>query len=145
METKPLILEYTYAAPPTQVWQALTDPAHMKAWYFDIPGFKPEPGFRFSFSAGSPEQQYVHQCRITEALAPETLAYTWAYEGYKGSSEVCFTLYPEDGQTRLVLEHEGLDSFPQEPAFARDSFLQGWTMILGTNLKQYLEQRKGSS
>ena len=122
METNPLTLEYTYKAPASKVWQALTDPEQMKAWYFDIPSFKPEPGFRFRFSAGSPEGQYVHQCRITAAQAPEKLAYTWAYEGYAGSAEVSFTLYEEAGNTRLVLVHRGIDSFPQEPAFARDSF-----------------------
>ncbi len=139
MEANSLTLEYTYNVPATKVWQALTDPEQMKAWYFDIPSFKPEQGFHFRFSAGNPEQQYVHQCRITAAHAPGNLAYTWAYEGYTGSSEVSFTLYEEAGKTRLVLVHSGLDSFPQEPAFARDSFLQGWTMILGTNLKHYLE------
>jgi uncharacterized protein YndB with AHSA1/START domain len=32
------------------VWKAITNAADMKQWYFDIPGFKPEVGFEFSFN-----------------------------------------------------------------------------------------------
>jgi hypothetical protein len=44
-------------------------------------------------------------------------------------------------QTRLKLTHEGLETFPQDnPDFAKESFTAGWTEIIGTLLKQYLEK-----
>jgi uncharacterized protein YndB with AHSA1/START domain len=140
MDTHPLVLERTFDAPAEKVWQALSDEKKMKQWYFDIDTFKPEVGFEFSFSAGSAGKKYVHLCKVTEVVAQQKLAYTWAYEGYAGSSEVSFELFPDGGKTRLVLTHTGLHSFPDLPDFAKSSFLQGWTAIIGTNLKKYVEQ-----
>lgn len=140
METNPLVLERTFDATAARVWLAISDHQKMKEWYFDIKSFKPEVGFEFSFSAGSAEKKYVHLCRVTEVVQQQKLAYTWEYEGYEGSSEVSFELFPEGDKTRLVLTHRGLNSFPDLPDFAKDSFLKGWTQIIGTNLKKYLEQ-----
>jgi hypothetical protein len=32
-----------------------------------------------------------------------------------------------------------LETFPQTAAFARKNFMEGWTQIIGTSLKDYLE------
>ncbi len=140
METNSLVLERIFDAPAERVWLAISDHQQMKAWYFNLESFKPEVGFTFSFAAGSADREYVHLCRITEVVPQRKLAYTWAYEGYEGSSEVSFELFAEGDKTRLVLTHSGLDSFPDLPDFARSSFLQGWTEIIGTNLKNYVER-----
>lgn len=140
METNPVVLERTFDAPLSKVWQALSDLRQMKAWYFDIESFKPEVGFTFRFTAGSDTKQYVHLCKVTQVVEQQKLAYTWQYEGYEGNSEVIFELFPEGGKTRLVLTHTGLESFPDLPDFARNSFLQGWTQIIGTQLKHYVEE-----
>lgn len=140
METNPLILEYTLNVPAAKVWQALTDVAAMKHWYFDIDSFKAEPGFAFRFTAGSPEEPFIHLCKVTRVMPGQHLAYTWRYEGYEGNTEVSFELIAEGDQTRLILTHAGLHTFPDLPAFARDNFQQGWTAIIGGNLKRYLER-----
>lgn len=140
METNPVVLERTFDAPVRKVWNALSDLQQMKAWYFDIESFKPEVGFSFRFTAGSDTKQYVHLCKVTQVVELQKLAYTWQYEGYEGNSEVIFELFPEGDKTRLVLTHTGLDSFPDLPDFAKNNFLQGWTEIIGTNLKKYVEQ-----
>jgi hypothetical protein len=42
----------------------------------------------------------------------------------------------------VKLTHEGLETFPQNnPDFAKESFMQGWTYILGTSLKKFLEKQ----
>jgi hypothetical protein len=69
------------------------------------------------------------------------LAYTWRYKGYPGSSQVIFELFASGNQTQLKVMHMGVDSFAANgPDFARESFGAGWTYILGTSLKQFVEK-----
>jgi hypothetical protein len=44
--------------------------------------------------------------------------------------------------TRLRLTHEGLETFPKTPAYARKKFEAGWTAIIGTELKQFVERKE---
>ena len=112
----------------------------MKEWYFDLPAFKPEIGCEFQFTGGPDEEhQYVHLCKVTESIVNKKIAYSWSYQGYEGYSVVYFELFEEGDKTRLKLTHEGLESFPAaNPHFAKDNFVQGWTMITGTLLTDYL-------
>ncbi|MDR3680790.1 MAG: SRPBCC domain-containing protein [Flavipsychrobacter sp.] len=135
----PFIIERVYDSPVEKVWQAITDKDKMKEWYFDLKEFKPDVGFEFEFVGGSKEKQYVHLCQITEVILGRKLSHTWSYKGYPGSSVVTFELFDEGGKTRIKLTHAGLESFPAERDFARQSFEAGWTQIIGTNLKGYLE------
>jgi uncharacterized protein YndB with AHSA1/START domain len=135
----PLIIERSYNVPAGLIWKALTDPAEMKKWYFDIPGFKPVPGHEFQFVAGSDEKKYIHLCRVMEVVTGKKISYTWRYDGYEGGSEVTFEIF-EEGDTSLVrITHQGLETFPQETTdFARSNFEQGWTYFLDDALKNYL-------
>ncbi len=141
METAPFTIERIFHAPVEKVWQAITDKDQMREWYFDLAEFRPEVGFEFQFYGGSEEQQYLHKCKVLAADVNRKLAYSWAYENYPGYSVVTFELFPEGNTTRLKLTHEGLDSFSTENKdFAKSSFVQGWTEIIGTSLKNYLEK-----
>ncbi len=140
MSAQPFVIDRVYNAPPERVWQAITDNSKMKEWYFDIPDFKPEVGFEFSFTAGSKEKEYVHLCRVTEVIEGKKLSHTWRYEGYEGDSEVTWELFPEGDKTRVVLTHSGLETFPHLKDFGRESFAQGWTDIVGRMLKEYVEK-----
>jgi uncharacterized protein YndB with AHSA1/START domain len=140
MKNEPLQFERTYKAPVQKVWKALTDRDEMKKWYFDLAEFKPQVGFEFSFTGGTEENKYLHLCRITEVVPEQKLAYTWRYDGYPGDSLVTFELFPQGEETRLVLTHAGLDTFPaDQPDFNQNNFKEGWTYITGTSLKNYLE------
>ncbi len=113
----------------------------MKSWYFDLAEFRPEVGFEFSFIGGTENKKFKHLCKITAVIKEKKLAYSWKYEGYPGESLVTFELFPEGNKTRLKLTHEGLDTFPSEiPDFARKNFEAGWTQIIGTSLKEYIEK-----
>jgi uncharacterized protein YndB with AHSA1/START domain len=141
MKTEPFVIERTYNVPAGKVWQAITDKDKMKEWYFDLKEFKPEVGFVFRFDGGSKEQQYHHICKITEVEPGRKLTHSWQYEGYPGESFVTFELFAEGDKTRLRLTHTGLETFPQNSKdFARESFSAGWTHIIGTSLKEYLEK-----
>jgi len=138
-EITPLIIERTFNAPIALVWKALTDVDAMRVWYFDLKEFRPEPGFEFEFTVEHEGMTYQHLCKITEIIPEKKIAYTWRYAGHEGESLVSFELYAEGEKTRLKLTHEGLETFPRVPAFARQNFVQGWTSLIGTSLKEYLE------
>jgi uncharacterized protein YndB with AHSA1/START domain len=142
--TEPLVVERTFNAPVALVWKAITNQADMKQWYFDLPEFKAEVGFEFEFSVEHKGTKYHHCCKITEVVPQKRLAYTWRYEGHPGDSLVVFDLTAEGDKTRLKLTHSGLETFPPLPDFARKNFAEGWTDIIGTALKQYVENKKAS-
>jgi uncharacterized protein YndB with AHSA1/START domain len=135
----PLIIERTFNAPVETVWKAISDKNQMKEWYFELEGFKPEVGFEFRFLVEHEGTEYDHRCRVTEVIPGKKLAYTWRYEGHEGDSLVTFELFAEGGKTRLRLTHEGLDTSPKTPAYARANFMQGWTSLIGAELKKFLE------
>lgn len=136
-------LERTFDAPVAAVWKALTDVNQMREWFFDLKTFNPEPGFSFEFTVEHEGNVFEHLCQIQEVDPLRKIAYTWRYKGHPGNSLVTFELFPEGEKTRLKLTHEGLDSFPKTPQFARENFNQGWTALIGTSLKEFLEGGKG--
>ncbi len=141
MNYKPFVIERTFNVPVETVWEAITNTAQMKQWYFDFSEFIPEVGFKFQFEGGTPEKTYLHLCKITEVIPGRKLQYSWRYDGYDGNSFVTFELFPEGDQTRLRLTHEGLDSFPKDnPDFAEKNFVEGWNQIIGGNLKDFFEK-----
>jgi uncharacterized protein YndB with AHSA1/START domain len=141
MKSEPFIIERTFNAPVERVWKAITDINDMRQWYFDIPAFKPEPGFEFRFYGGTEEKKYRHLCKVTAVTPGKKIAYSWRYDGYPGSSTVTFELFGEGGKTRLKLTHEGIETFSQDdPNFAAESFAQGWSQIISVNLKTFSEQ-----
>jgi uncharacterized protein YndB with AHSA1/START domain len=137
-----IVVERTLNAPVARVWKALTDVDQMREWYFDLKEFKPEVGFEFGFVVEHEGNSYDHRCRITEVIPQKKIAYTWRYHGHEGNSLVTFELFPQGDKTRLKLTHEGLDTFPKTAAFARENFEKGWTQIIGTELKQFVERTK---
>lgn len=140
MKAAPLVLERTLNAPVASVWDALTNNAKMKKWYFDIAEFKAEIGFEFQFYGSKDDTRYLHLCKITEIIPEKRLSYTWKYENLPGESTVTFELFEEGLQTRLKLTHTGLESFRTDhPDFAIPSFNAGWTYIIGTSLKDFVE------
>lgn len=137
----PVIVEKSYTAPVSKVWEALTDNDKMKQWYFVLPEFKPEVGFEFEFMGGDPNgKQYLHKCVVTEVVPQKKLAYTWRYDGYEGDSLVTFELFEEGAGSRVKVTHSGLETFPPIEAFASKNFNMGWNAILGTTLKEFVEK-----
>jgi len=51
-------------------------------------------------------------------------------------------LFPESNMTRLRLTHEGLETFPKTAAYARKNFEAGWSAIIGTELKNFVEGKQ---
>ncbi len=142
IESHSVIIERTLEAPVEVVWKALTDIEEIKRWYFGIAEFKPVAGFSFQFTGGKDDRIFLHLCTITEVIPRKKLAYTWRYDGYEGTSLVTFELFPEGNTTRVRLTHEGVETFPaNDPDFAKDNFVEGWTYIIGKGLKEFVEPK----
>jgi len=146
MQAEPFVIEREFDAPVEVLWKAITDKNEMKQWYFDLKEFKAEPGFEFSFTGGKEDRQYLHLCRVTDVIPLKKLSYTWKYDGYPGESKVVFELFPEGKKTRLKLTHLGLETFTADnPDFAKENFVQGWTDIIGTSLMKYITKKAAVS
>lgn len=135
-----VVIERIFNAPVERVWKALTDVEQMRQWYFDLKEFKPEVGFEFQFVVEHEGTTYDHRCKVAEVIPQKKLAYTWRYKGHEGDSLVTFELFADGDKTHLKLTHEGLETFPKTPAYARENFEKGWTEIIGSELKQFVEK-----
>lgn len=139
METIPFAIERVFDAPVALVWRAITTPEDMGRWYFDMQNFKPEVGCEFSFVVEHEGNVHDHRCQVTEVIPQRKIAYTWRYHGHAGNSLVTFELFADGGKTKLKLTHEGLETFPKLPRFARKNFARGWTWLIGSELPDFVE------
>ncbi len=142
MKNKAFEIEITFNAPVSKVWKAITDKEQMKQWYFDIANFKPVLGFEFQFSGqGKEGTDHLHLCKITDVVVEKKITYSWRYDGLEGNSLATFELFEEGDKTRLKLTHDGLETFFMNgPDFAKESFIQGWTELIGNLLPKFLEK-----
>jgi len=141
-----VVVERTFNAPVARVWEALTDVDQMREWYFDLKEFEAKVGFEFEFMVEHEGNAYHHLCKVREVTPQKKIAYTWRYKGEPGDSLVTFELFGEGEKTRLRLTHTGIETFPKTPAYARKNFEAGWTEIIGSELKRFVENTdKGKS
>ena len=138
------MVERTFNAPVARVWKALTDVDEMRQWYFDLKEFKAEVGFEFEFIVEHEGMKYHHLCKVTAVIPPKKIAYNWRYKGEPGESLVTIELSADGDKTKLRLTHEGLETFPKTPAYARKNFEAGWTEIIGSELKRFVEKKPGN-
>lgn len=138
--TKTLTKEVFYPHPPEKVWTALTDPRALAEWLMPN-DFKAEVGHRFQFRV-DPMLGFegINECVVEEVDPPRRLIYTWVSRMKKrpdhAPMRLVWTLHPEEGGTRLVLEQTGLEGLP---LFWRFSMKMGWGRMLKTLLPKVLE------
>ena len=96
-----LILVRDLRHSPDTVWQALTDPAHLREWApFDSDGSLGTVGTTVKLTAvGAPTLQ-VSETTVTRADAPRVLEYNW------GGNDIRWELEARGGGTRLTLWHD---------------------------------------
>jgi uncharacterized protein YndB with AHSA1/START domain len=94
-----LILVRELRHPPTMVWEALTDPAHLSEWApFDADRSLAAVGKVKLSTAGAPKPQ-VSETTVKRAEASKLLEYSW------GGGDLRWELEPLGGGTRLTLWH----------------------------------------
>jgi uncharacterized protein YndB with AHSA1/START domain len=142
-EELPVTVERIFNAPVEKVWSALTDIKQMRLWYFpQLENFKPEQGFETQFNVHHEGKDFMHLWKVKEVMPLKKIAIEWKYAGYPGSSLVSFELFPDANKTRLVLTHEGIESFmpAKHPELAKKNFVEGWTAFMDKELKEFLEK-----
>lgn len=121
-------IERFYKQAPERVWDALTDPAQLAAWYMPN-DFKAEVGHRFSFrTEPAPGFDGVLHCEVVSVERPHKLVYTFKGGWMDRSTLVTWTLLPQDGGTLLRLEHTGFTAL-SDPAI-RTILESGWGTFL---------------
>lgn len=145
MEKAQVIIERTYNAPVERVWQAITDIRQMKQWYMPmLSSFRPQVGFETDFTVAKNGKDWTHLWKITEMVPNKKISYEWRFEGFPGNSLVTFELTPNGDKTHLVLSHIGLETFEgdKNPGLEPHNFKEGWTQLIGTLLKEFVEKQQ---
>ena len=82
--------------------------------------------------------------KINEVVEGKKISYSWQYDGFEGSSFVTFELFAQGNKTKFILTHRGLNTFPGDnPDFSYHNYAEGWTYIIGTSLKEFVEKKNG--
>jgi uncharacterized protein YndB with AHSA1/START domain len=98
-ETWTLVLVRDLRHPPTKVWQALTEPEHLREWApFDADRSLASAGTVTLTTVNAPTKQ-VSETVVKRAEAPKLLQYSW------GDSDLKWQLEPRGKGTRLTLWH----------------------------------------
>jgi uncharacterized protein YndB with AHSA1/START domain len=97
-----LVLVRDLRHPPAKVWEAITDPAHLREWApFDADRSLATPGTVKLSTVGTPTP-HVSETIVKRAEAPRLLEYQW------GDGNMRWELEPLGKGTRLTLWH-GID------------------------------------
>ncbi|MGA2570918.1 MAG: SRPBCC family protein [Terracidiphilus sp.] len=95
-----LILTRELRHPPERVWQALTDPVHLREWApFEADGSLGTVGGTVKLVTAAAPTAQVSETTVKRAEAPRLLEYNW------GTQVLRWELEPLPGGTRLTLWH----------------------------------------
>ena len=130
--------EAFYPYPPEAVWVAITDRRALAEWLMPN-NFEPVVGHKFLFQVDPmPGCVPITECEVLEVDRPRRIVYSWLPllkepgRHRPVPSLVTWTLNPEAGGTRLVLEHSGLEEV--FPLWQRFMLRFGW----GTMVKRWI-------
>ena len=85
---------------PEKVWEALTDPAHLREWApFDADGSLGAVGSTVKLTTVGAPTPHVTEAKVMRADAPKVLEYNW------GDKDIRWELEAVGGGTRLTLWH----------------------------------------
>jgi uncharacterized protein YndB with AHSA1/START domain len=116
------------ARTPERVWEALTTPDQLAAWW--APGdIAPTVGHEFLMDMAGWGNV---PCKVLEATPPERLTFTF------GDWTLVWRLVPEGSGTRLFLEQSGFDPGRPDHRFAFENMGPGWRDRVLPRLAQLL-------
>lgn len=130
-------MEVFYNHPPERVWRALTDKEALSEWLMET-DFEPRVGAKYLMRS-KPMGNWDGTVRgeVLEAEPPRRLVYTWKGGGSeRPTMTVTWLLQPENGGTRLRLEHTG---FVGVGGFLLSFMMgSGWKKMLRTKVPNIL-------
>ena len=135
------VAEYIEAS-PSQVWECLTQPKHMKQWFFEqMPDFRAESGFQTRFRMKSDTREFHTTWKVLQVERGKKLVVAWTYKDIPGLGEVSYILRPAGKGTQFEIRNEGLGSFPQDiPEFHYESCRGGWLYFM-ERLRNYILEK----
>ena len=141
---QPIIAQSTYPASRQDVWDAITEPARMRDWYFEtMEDFRAEKGFHTEFDIEHEGKVYRHCWTVTKVVPGQSISYDWSYQGYAGDGQVTWELKEADDDTQLTIRFTGSESFPNDDGvFSRESWQAGWDYFI-ESLGKYLQGESG--
>lgn len=120
------------------VWNAISIGEEISSWFINA-DFKPEPGYKYTFTAGE-ENGCAQITGVVKEADPYTLIYTWMVANTDVETTVKWTLEAVAGKTKLVLEHSGISNYTNETAITMfGQFNAGWDNCVNL-LKDYLSK-----
>ena len=128
---------YYYAAPPSRVFAALTEPDELAKWFVDKAVFPHRKGgtFRLWWKGG-----YTMRGKVLAIESPDRLSLQWVdrFDRKKVfETEVTFTLKRKGSGTLLSVKHRGFRAGKRWIGLY-GSIQSGWTFYL-TNLRSVIE------
>jgi uncharacterized protein YndB with AHSA1/START domain len=145
MEPDRVEREILVDAPPSVVWEVVTEAEHISGWFSDSAEIDLRPGGRIALVwAGGQTEHGV----IEEVEPPHRFSFRWirgsAHEATDGNSTLVeFALSAEDGGTRLRVAETGFSTldWPDERRKEEvESHARGWESELG-ELRDYVHGR----
>jgi uncharacterized protein YndB with AHSA1/START domain len=129
--------EIVIAAPPERVWDIVTQPQHMGAWFGDAGAERDGDTITMRW-----EQHGTAELRVVKEDPPRAFAYRWdANEPDIGDTLVEFTFTPEGEGTRLKVVESGwsaLRTSAERQGELRAGNVGGWEHELG-DLERYAQ------
>src|ERR1700759_126201 len=108
-ETKTVVIDREFAAPPEKLWRALTQPHLLQEWLMKN-DFEPKVGHQFRLTG---DWGGVLDCEVLNVEPNRTLAYTWHFAPMQMKTVVTFTPTPTATGTHLTVEQAGFP--PDQP------------------------------
>jgi uncharacterized protein YndB with AHSA1/START domain len=141
--------EILIAAPPSVVWDVLTDPEKVAQWWATAADFEPRPGAegRLVMTSRATSLPMTVLIRVVQVDPERRFSFRWDYPPRTQplpatAPLVEFTLVPAGAGTRLRLVESGIDDLDR-PEAERDRYYQshvaGWEFHL-PHLRDYAEQ-----
>jgi len=147
-QAQELVFERVLDAPRERVWQAWTDPEHIKRWWgpkdFTAPSIESDfrEGGKYLWAMKGPDgQEYWSTGTFNEIVPMERLVVTDSFADEKGNvvppshygmegdhpmeGRVTVTFEELDGKTKLTVRYAGM-----APSETRDMAVQGWNETL---------------
>jgi len=114
--------EIVISAPPSKVWEHITDPKKVATWLMPN-DFEPRVGKEFVMQCA---HEGIVSCVVKEIVPEQKLVYSFRSKETQVETLVTIILAEEGKNTRLTLIHSGWDTLPPDQQGTADMFDEGW-------------------
>jgi uncharacterized protein YndB with AHSA1/START domain len=116
MKNEKIQFKAFYAHSVSEVWEALTDPEHLREWLMSADfKAKPNESFEWKEPEGKDSPLQNHRCRVQIVEKERILSYQITNPGDGSVSIVSWTLEEKPSGTEVILEHEFLSEESLKP------------------------------